>query len=114
MLNKIKIDHCCYKDNNGVPFWIYEQKPFTGILLCFDENGILCFQKECCEGLEEGWCCSFHKNGRIHEEYKVHDNKVVAGTFKIWGENGRYISGRASSYQLTLASHRPNTLLRRA
>lgn len=92
MLNRVNIDKCYYKKTSeGTPYWEHEEHPFTGILVCHDHRGRLTFEKECRNGFEEGWNCSFHPNGKINTEYMVVDNQIVEKTFKRWDENGKYL-----------------------
>lgn len=68
--------------------WAYNGERFTGIMLCFENDGTLSYEQECTNGYQDGWCRAYHPNGRKSEEYELLHNHVVSGTYKEWDENG--------------------------
>jgi antitoxin component YwqK of YwqJK toxin-antitoxin module len=77
-------------DGGGSGMYYYQGKPFTGIMLGYD-NGVLYVEREYQNGYEEGWCRYYYKNGQKEEEYKIHNNIIIDGTYKEWGEDGNLI-----------------------
>ena len=84
---------CVELDGGGTPIWEYQGKRFTGILIIIEKDGTLGSEQECQDGFEEGWYRAYHKNGTLIEEYKIHYNIVVPGTFKTWDEEGNFTGG---------------------
>ena len=85
---KLKIERL---DGGGMPIYYYEGKPFTGIVFKNREDASLAWEEEYLEGLQEGWCYSYYKDGKKAQEYKAHNNIEIDGTFKEWDENGNLI-----------------------
>ncbi|HEX2629945.1 MAG TPA: hypothetical protein VHM26_13060 [Chitinophagaceae bacterium] len=73
-------------DGGGEPTYSYNGIPFTGIMIEDDVDGP--FEQEYENGYLEGWFRSYYKNGNKKEEYKSHNNILVAGTYKSWDEQG--------------------------
>ena len=78
-------------DGGGVPIFNYEGKPFTGIVFENENDGSLSWEEEYIDGFQEGWYRSFHKNGKIKQQWKAHNNIIISGTHKEWDENGNLI-----------------------
>jgi antitoxin component YwqK of YwqJK toxin-antitoxin module len=78
-------------DGGGSPIWHYKNKPFTGLLVCYEDDGTKAYEKECKDGYEEGWHRSYYPNGQMDEEYKQHNNEVVPKTYKRWDEDGNLL-----------------------
>lgn len=76
----------------GIPMWAYDGRPFTGIVVGTDDDGTLVFERDCVNGIEEGWFRYYHPNGRLEEEYQVEDGHTVPGTKRCWNKNGEWLS----------------------
>jgi len=89
-MKRINIDECDFDevDGGGSPIWEYQGKRFTGVLICYEKDGTLSYEQECQDGYEEGWYRAYHANGKIMQEYNLHNNIVVPGTLKTWDEEG--------------------------
>lgn len=79
-------------DGGGTPIIYFKGKPFTGIVYENEVDGSLAWEEEYLNSYQEGWTKYYYKNGKIKEEYKSHNNKVVEGTFKEWDEKGNLIN----------------------
>lgn len=78
-------------DGGGQPIFHYNGKPFTGILVMYEDDGTLSYEQEHQDGYNEGLFRPYHKNGQIYEEYQAHNNVEVDGTYKRWDENGNLL-----------------------
>jgi antitoxin component YwqK of YwqJK toxin-antitoxin module len=78
-------------DGGGVPFYHFKGKPFTGIIIDNYDNGNLFKEEEYLEGYQEGWTRYYFENGKIEQEDKSHNNKLIEGTYKEWDEEGNLI-----------------------
>lgn len=71
----------------------YEGKLFTGILVAYEEDGSLVVEEEYKEGYLDGWVRSYYPSGQLAEEYEIHDNITVRGTYKKWDKEGNLTIG---------------------
>lgn len=78
-------------DGGGIPILEYQSVLFTGTVFENENDGTLSWEKEYKDGFQEGWCRSYHKNGKVKEQYKSHNNNVISGTHKEWNESGSLI-----------------------
>lgn len=75
-------------DSGGSPIYNYKGQPFTGIRLTHSKSGVIAREEEYQNGYLEGWVRSYHKNGKLKQEYKLHNNETVDDTFKEYDEQG--------------------------
>lgn len=73
-------------DSGGSAMYNYKGQPFTGIRLLYEDEGWLSLEEEYQNGYLEGWVRSYYKNGKLEEEYQLHNNAVVTGTYKSYAE----------------------------
>ena len=78
-------------DGGGVPIIEYRGTLFTGVVFKKRKDGSLVSEEEYDNGFQEGWIRYYHKNGKLAQEYKDHNNVELDGTFKKWDENGNLI-----------------------
>jgi antitoxin component YwqK of YwqJK toxin-antitoxin module len=79
-------------DGGGSGMYHYQGKPFTGIMLIYNEKeNYLYIEREFQNGYEEGQFRSYHKNGKVRQEYRSHNNITVEGSYKRWDENGNLV-----------------------
>lgn len=74
------------------PIWAYNGERFSGILMCFEDDGTLSCEIGCTDGYEDGWHRAYHPNGRKSDEYRQLHSHVVSGTYKEWDEDGNLIA----------------------
>ncbi len=79
-------------DGGGVPVYNYKGKPFTGVVFKKRQDGSLAWEQEYQNGFQEGWCRSYHKNGKKAQEYQAHNNLEIDNTFKKWDEDGKLLA----------------------
>lgn len=80
-------------DAGGVPVYHYQGKPFTGVVLIYEDEGWLAVEEEYGNGFQEGWVRIYHENGQLEQEYKMHNNVQIPGSFKEWDKEGNLIIG---------------------
>ncbi|WP_299223501.1 hypothetical protein [uncultured Psychroserpens sp.] len=78
-------------DSGGNEILHYQGGPFTGIMYKNADNESLAYEVEFQNGYREGRVKYYHSNGQLQEEYQLHDNIVVDGTFKSYDEEGNLI-----------------------
>jgi antitoxin component YwqK of YwqJK toxin-antitoxin module len=79
-------------DGGGVPIIFFQGKPFTGIVYETEADGSIAWEEEYINSYQEGWTRSFHPNGKLAQEYKSHNNKIIENTYKEWDEAGNLIN----------------------
>lgn len=83
-------------DGGGSEILHYQGKPFTGILIDYDVNDnarFLCMEVEFENGYREGWVRYYHANGKLEQEYFLHNNLVKPDTYKEYDDEGNLLKG---------------------
>lgn len=62
----------------------YRGKPFTGIMLIYEDAGWLSREVEFQNGYREGWERDYYEDGQLEEEVKMHNNIAVPDTWKYY------------------------------
>ncbi len=78
-------------DGGGSEILHYKGKPFTGLYLIYENEGWLSSEVEFQNGYREGWERDYYENGQLEQEYKMHNNIEVPGTYKRFDESGTLI-----------------------
>lgn len=74
------------------PIYKYQGEYFTGIAVTYDDDdGMVSSEEEYHAGYRERWIRFYCPNGQLQTEYKDHDNELVGGTYKKYGENGNLL-----------------------
>lgn len=71
-------------DGGGIAMLNYKGKPFTGIMLIYEDAGWLSREVEYQDGYREGWERDYYEDGQLEEEVKMHNNRAVPDTWKYY------------------------------
>lgn len=75
---------------NDQGVWLYNGRPFNGIIIYKDENGQIYGEDEFKDGMRNGKQLEYWENGNIKEEYFEREGMYV-GTYKRWDEQGNLV-----------------------
>ncbi len=78
-------------DGGGSAIYKYQGGYFTGIILDFNQDGILIGETEYKNGYIEGMQREYYQSGKLEAEY-YEKNNLLDGIFKEWDEAGNLIS----------------------
>lgn len=71
-------------DSGGSEILYYKGKPFTGIMLIYENAGWLSGEVEFQNGYQEGWEREYYEDGQLESEVKMHNNIAVPDTWKYY------------------------------
>lgn len=78
-------------DSGGSEKLSYEGKPFSGVMLIYEDDGWRSAEIDFENGFREGWERYYFENGQLEEEYKTHNNIMVADTYSRFDEEGNLL-----------------------
>lgn len=92
-MKRVNDDDCTLDgiDGGGYAILLYKGERLTGICVYYNKLGEVEGEQEYQDGYREGWSREYYKNGQIKEEYKIHNNVLVPGTYSEYDEQGNKI-----------------------
>lgn len=78
-------------DYGGGNVYYYNNKPFSGVIVEYNSDGILIGEITVLNGSKHGRCALYYDSGQIQEEFFISYNRPY-GLLKEWAEDGSLIN----------------------